>query len=396
MDIRARTIIAFTPLLALLVGMLIALPLIERRDQQLLEEQQAAADDLFDTQVIGLDLLLEHVAVGQISRAHISPKSERYTGPHTEIARLLAEHAGFAHPSEAFDRQAATIYAELGKRYEEIVGFAQSGNLVTAQQIYTDPRTLDLLDSVLAINAESRMAARAAINDSNQRVETAQHHTFQTIIAALASGILLASGLSWLLISQVVRPIERLTADAEQHAHGTLTGPLSPVGNVGQMRRLRDAFQHLLDSNAARQAAIQQNLDELNERIAREERLRETVQALSVPAVPLQDDMLLLPLLGHLDERRAAELTSGLLESIYRTHARAVVIDITGLAALDADGIHALTQTFDAARLLGCQVFLVGVQSSQALALADGDLSVAGVTVARDIPSVLEITRRMV
>jgi rsbT co-antagonist protein RsbR len=99
--------------------------------------------------------------------------------------------------------------------------------------------------------------------------------------------------------------------------------------------------------------------------------------------------MLLLPLIGHLDERRAAELTRGLLEAIQHHRARAVVLDITGLADLDVAGSLALRQATDAARLLGCRIFLVGVRASQAEALVESHLSEADITVARDIPSVL-------
>jgi anti-anti-sigma regulatory factor len=389
MDIRARTLIAFTPLVVLLLSMVLALPIIEQRDHALLEAQVAAADDLTDTQTMGLDLLLEHVAVGQIARAYISPKSERYTVPHAELAQLLQKHTGFIHPSEELDLKAAAIYADLAKRYEEVVAFAGKGNLVATQAIYGNPRTLTLLDSVLSLNQQARIAARASIDQANTDAEIAQRQTFQAITAFLVLGILIAVGLSWALVSQLIKPIERLTADAEHYASGELAGQLSPVPNIGQLSRLRDAFQHLLDANTARQTRIQQSLNDLNDQIVREERLRETVQALSVPVVPLKEDMLLLPMIGHLDARRAAELTRGLLDSIQRHRAKAVVLDITGLADLDTAGSLALRQTADAAQLLGCQVFLVGVRANQALSLAESHLSGADITVARDIPSVL-------
>jgi anti-anti-sigma factor len=395
MDIRVRTIIAFTPLLVLLVGLLIALQLIDQRDRQLLDEQRAAADDLFDTQVMGLNLLMEYVAIGQIARDEISLASDRYTRPHIEVARMFAENTGFT-AAGSIDQQATIIYTALGKRYDSIIAFSQTGDLVTAQQIYDEPQTLTLLDNLLSINITAREMARSTIDDANQRVATSHNRASQLIFAAVAFGILITLGLSWMLITRIARPIEQLTVDTEQHVTGSRSGQLRPVGNIRQLRRLRDAFQNLLDTNESRQTAIQQNLDELNERIVREERLRETVQALSVPVVPLHENMLLLPLIGYLDDRRAAELTSSMLEAIHRTRARAVVIDITGLAALDSAGTRTLTQTFSAARLLGCKVFLVGVQSNQAITLAEDNLATSGVTIARDIPSVLEIAHRMV
>ncbi|NNJ11920.1 STAS domain-containing protein [Chloroflexales bacterium ZM16-3] len=396
MDIRARTLIAFTPLVVLLVSMAVALPIIEQLDQDLLEEQISSTNDLTETQTMGINLLLEYVAVNQIARATLNPDSERYTQPHREIAQLLARHIGFTHPSEDLDKQAVTIYAEISARYEQIVTFAQNENLAAAQQLYDDPKTFSLLNKMLTMNSGSRDSALTAINLTSSRAETAQRHAFETITVALVSGILITIGLSWTLVSQIIRPIERITADAEHYASGDRSGQLSPVSNIGQLRRLRNSFQRLLDANTARQARIQQSLDELNEQMAREEHLRETVQALSVPVVPLQEGMLLLPLIGHLDDRRTSELTHGLLEAIHRSRARAVVLDITGLADLDAAGALALRQTIDAARLLGCQIYLVGVRSSQAITLTESHLAEADIIIARDIPSVLARTRAMV
>jgi anti-anti-sigma regulatory factor len=248
---------------------------------------------------------------------------------------------------------------------------------------------------MMNVNQQARVVARAAIDKANTRAEASQRQTFQTILIVLVVGILIAASLSWALISQIIRPIHQLTADAERYASGEVSGQLSPVRDIGQLSRLRDAFQNLLDANTARQSRIQQNLNDLSERIAREERLRATVQALSVPVVPLQDDMLLLPLIGYFDERRSADLTRSLLDSIQRYRARAVVIDITGLADLNALSLLVLQQTADAARLLGCRVFLVGVQASQAIALAESSLNASNITVARDIPSVLARAARV-
>ena len=104
---------------------------------------------------------------------------------------------------------------------------------------------------------------------------------------------------------------------------------------------------------------------------------------------PLAQDTLLLPLVGYLDEQRSGELTCTLLDAIQTRCARAVVLDLAGLAALDADTAERLRQTTEAARLLGCRVTLVGVRANQALALAALNLGAAGVRVARDIPAVL-------
>ncbi|NTV99863.1 MAG: STAS domain-containing protein [Oscillochloris sp.] len=395
MDIRARTLIAFIPLIILLASMVIALPIIEQRNESIHESQIDSESDLTTTQMIGMNLLFEHTAVGDIAQASISPQSERYTTPHNQLAELFQAYNQQDRPAPALDQQVATLYTEIGIRYTEIIALARDGKLAMARQMYGDPKTHDLLDQLITVNQQAQDAALVVIEQTNLQAKTTQRRTFQMITVALSTVFILTIGLSWMLIAQIIRPIDQLTKDTERHTNGEISGPLSAVHNISQLRRLRNAFQTLLDTNEERQKRIQQDFAELGDRIAREERLRETVDALSVPLIPLQENMLLLPLIGHLDTRRTTKITNDLLEAIHQRRAKAVVLDITGLANLDKNSIMALNQTINAARLLGCQVFLVGVRADQAVNLTESQIT-TGINIARDIPSVLDLARTMV
>lgn len=109
-----------------------------------------------------------------------------------------------------------------------------------------------------------------------------------------------------------------------------------------------------------------------------EARLRETVDALALPLIPLEDGVALLPLVGYIDERRAEQLVEGLLHGIHEQRVRAVVIDITGLRAVDERVARALVQAAQAARLLGAVVLLsgVGAEAAQALVALGTDLGI--------------------
>ena len=102
-----------------------------------------------------------------------------------------------------------------------------------------------------------------------------------------------------------------------------------------------------------------------------EARLRETVEALALPLIPLDGRVALLPLVGHLDDRRAERLIAGLLEGIHAQRARAVVVDITGLRDVDERAASALVQAASAARLLGAEVVLSGISAETAQALVN-------------------------
>jgi anti-anti-sigma regulatory factor len=119
----------------------------------------------------------------------------------------------------------------------------------------------------------------------------------------------------------------------------------------------------------ARAAAIEQQRRELAEQNQRQQELLELVSQLETPAVRIADGVLLAPLVGGIDSRRAGKITSRLLELVYERRVNLVIIDVAGVPVIDTAVANALTQTVRALRLLGCQVILTGISSQVALTL---------------------------
>jgi rsbT co-antagonist protein RsbR len=92
-----------------------------------------------------------------------------------------------------------------------------------------------------------------------------------------------------------------------------------------------------------------------------EQRLRSTISELSTPIIPVHEGVLVLPLIGSLDSRRATEVTERLLEAIAAHQAEIVIVDITGVPVIDTSTANHLLMTTRAAGLLGSQVILVGI-----------------------------------
>ncbi len=118
-----------------------------------------------------------------------------------------------------------------------------------------------------------------------------------------------------------------------------------------------------------RAAAIEQQRRELAEQNQRQQELLELVSQLETPAVRIADGVLLAPLVGGIDSRRAGKITSRLLELVYERRVNLVIIDVAGVPVIDTAVANALTQTVRALRLLGCQVILTGISSQVALTL---------------------------
>ena len=98
-----------------------------------------------------------------------------------------------------------------------------------------------------------------------------------------------------------------------------------------------------------------------NEQREQEIMLRSTISELSTPIIPVYEGILVLPLVGSVDSRRATEITERLLESIALYQAELVIIDITGVPVIDTSTANHLLMTTRAAGLLGSQVILVGI-----------------------------------
>jgi rsbT co-antagonist protein RsbR len=104
---------------------------------------------------------------------------------------------------------------------------------------------------------------------------------------------------------------------------------------------------------------------------------QDAILELSTPALQLRDRLLMLPIIGVLDTARAKQLTDGLLHAIRANRAKVVVMDITGVAAVDSKVANHLIQTVAAARLMGAAVIVTGLSAevAQSLVILGVDLS---------------------
>jgi rsbT co-antagonist protein RsbR len=93
---------------------------------------------------------------------------------------------------------------------------------------------------------------------------------------------------------------------------------------------------------------------------------QEAIRELSTPVLTLMDGLLLLPVVGVIDSHRARQMTDQLLQAIHRHRAKVVVIDITGVAAVDSMVANHLIQAVDAASLLGSAAIVTGLSAEVA------------------------------
>jgi len=103
------------------------------------------------------------------------------------------------------------------------------------------------------------------------------------------------------------------------------------------------------------------------ERVIRQQ--QHALMELSTPVLKVRERLLILPIIGVLDQKRARQLTEQLLRGIRMHRAKVVVIDVTGVPGVDQDVANNLVQTVDASRLMGASVIITGLSSEIAQTL---------------------------
>ncbi len=141
------------------------------------------------------------------------------------------------------------------------------------------------------------------------------------------------------------------------------------------------------DAEKARAEAQAHELADANElmteQLDQQQQLLDMVTTMEAPAVPLADGVLFVPIVGHIDTRRAEALTNRLLQDVSAQHARLVVLDISGVTMMDTSVARALMNTTQAIRLLGCEVTLSGISAAVAITLIHLGVNLEGIATAR-------------
>jgi rsbT co-antagonist protein RsbR len=119
------------------------------------------------------------------------------------------------------------------------------------------------------------------------------------------------------------------------------------------------------------------------------QKLRRTIVELSAPLLPVAAGVLVLPLVGTIDAERAARVLEQVLDAVVARQADQLLIDVTGVAAVDSQVLAQLMKIVRAAALLGARSSIVGMSTTMAQAAAQLDLDMRGLSTYRDLQSAL-------
>jgi rsbT co-antagonist protein RsbR len=150
------------------------------------------------------------------------------------------------------------------------------------------------------------------------------------------------------------------------------------------------AKTELLESQQRR---IQQQARDLGSKAEIIDRQAAAIRELSTPILEVWDDVLVLPLIGVLDTQRSIEIVTNLLDTIVRTQAKWVIIDVTGVEVVDTSTGAYLIRMVRAAGLLGASCLLSGIQPAVAQTLVEVGVDLSAASTKRNLQAALEHCR---
>jgi rsbT co-antagonist protein RsbR len=100
---------------------------------------------------------------------------------------------------------------------------------------------------------------------------------------------------------------------------------------------------------------------------------------MSTPVTHIWDGILLLPIVGLIDSRRARDIMNATLEKIAESQARIFILDISGVGVVDTAVANHLIKISRATRLMGCECVISGVSPSIAHTVVDLGIEVGDI-----------------
>lgn len=220
----------------------------------------------------------------------------------------------------------------------------------------------------LAISFITLVIAAALYISGNVGLEVTDVVTVQDSIEEWSGSIFLYPAIVLLIIvpfNTLVRRLERLAHQATAEA----------------------ARARLNAQRAAEQAQqLEQQATQLQ---ATERMLRDLVQSLETPTVEIGQDVMLAPIVGHIDSERTSKLTQRLLEVVSSHRIKLMVIDVAGVPTFDTTAAQSLIQTIRALRLIGCETILTGISPTAAQTITALGIDMSTINTARSPQDVL-------
>jgi anti-anti-sigma factor len=252
-------------------------------------------------------------------------------------------------------------------------------------------------------------AALSQLLDATTDLEQHGRQTQQLSGAALVLTLLIVALFGGILPRTITRPILDLVAATKRLNQGDFdvvvsTRDRSEIGQLAAVFNQTTTTLGMQRQEVARQQAalelqnneLEQTLVDLQASTAARDQMAVAIRTLSVPVVPILDQVILIPLVGEIDAARGEMLLDRLLERVIAQRARIAILDVTGVPVVDTSLVGWLLKATVSARLLGARCILVGISPEVAQAIVASGADLAALTTRADLRSAVEYAGRAV
>jgi rsbT co-antagonist protein RsbR len=126
------------------------------------------------------------------------------------------------------------------------------------------------------------------------------------------------------------------------------------------------------------------------------QRHQAAIRELSTPVIRVHDGVLLLPIVGTVDSRRAQQIMETVLTRVADDQARAMILDIAGVAVVDTEVADHLLKTTAAVRLLGAETILTGISAEVARTIVQLGVDISTMHTRNRLADGIELALRMI
>jgi PAS domain S-box-containing protein len=153
---------------------------------------------------------------------------------------------------------------------------------------------------------------------------------------------------------------------------------------------IRDAEGKIIGASAITRDITERKLSEQERASLREELIRTQellLAELSTPLIPIKEGIVVMPLVGAMNEKRAGQMLSVLLEGIKERCPHTAIIDITGVSTVDTQVASALINAASTVKLMGTEVVITGIRGRVAQTLIGLGVDLSGIVTRRNLQS---------
>ncbi len=274
---------------------------------------------------------------------------------------------------EAIDKLDSTI----GLQRVETEGVEAALDGRTGTRLFNDYRGVSVLSSFSPLDIQDVQWVLMSEIDEAEAFAPVRSLRNQAILF-MSLLVVIIAGVAWIFSRSLTHRLKVLTRQAAELAEGNLGVEMATSGN---------------DEIADLSRSLEIMRRSLQELVERQER---SIDALSVPMIPLRDDVVAMPLVGELDARRLERVRSELVEGLNRSGARVALLDLTGVPTLDAESALGIEGAVKAARLIGSQVIVTGMRAEIARDMADLSIRFEGIPTEGSIQSGITLAMRLI